>query len=303
MWPGESQLEGGQPFQLAVPMANNKGLSSPSQPQIELVVDVSIVATPSDQQGLQGIVERLISPILTRFHAGYFRISLSLCSQALLWKTLGEPSDDAHAIRHILHTLPSTAFVLLWSLALFILASLSLIYILRCLFHFELVKAEFLNDPAISDWEPGWCMGCISNGMERECILFLFFAAPSMASLAWDSIIGTFDNSSKMLFFLSLFLFMSLVSRPGLFKKSIRKFDVAWWAYSFPLTVLALAATEYAQEVNGGVAHALMLVLSILSVLVSLLLMVFTALNTNMLVTGKDDPALNDPNDGCTTLP
>lgn len=78
---------------------------------------------------------------------------------------------------------------------------------------------------------------------------------------------------------------------------------MAWWAYSFPLTILALAATEYAQEVNGGVAHALMLVLSILSVLVSLLLMVFTALNTNMLVTGKDDPALNDPNDGCTTLP
>ncbi|RVW97459.1 S-type anion channel SLAH1 [Vitis vinifera] len=370
-------------------MANNKGLSSPSQPQIELVVDVSIVATPSDQQGLQGIVERLISPILTRFHAGYFRISLSLCSQALLWKTLGEPSDDAHAIRHILHTLPSTAFVLLWSLALFILASLSLIYILRCLFHFELVKAEFLNDVGVNylfapwiswllllqsspfiaprtvyytvlwgvfivpivvldvkiygQWftkgkrflatvanpasqlsvignlvgawaasQMGWKESAVflfSLGMTHYLVLFvtlyqrlsgssslpvilrpvlfLFFAAPSMASLAWDSIIGTFDNSSKMLFFLSLFLFMSLVSRPGLFKKSIRKFDVAWWAYSFPLTVLALAATEYAQEVNGGVAHALMLVLSILSVLVSLLLMVFTALNTNMLVTGK----------------
>ena len=48
-------------------MENNKGLSLPSQPQIELVVDVSIVATPS-QQGLQGTVERLLSPNFTRFH-------------------------------------------------------------------------------------------------------------------------------------------------------------------------------------------------------------------------------------------
>ena len=49
-------------------MENNKGLSLPSQPQIELVVDVSIVATPS-QQGLQGTVERLLSPNFTGFHS------------------------------------------------------------------------------------------------------------------------------------------------------------------------------------------------------------------------------------------
>ena len=129
-------------------MEDNKGLSSPSQPPwIELVVDVSMIVTPCDQQG---IIERLIPSILTRFHAGYFRISLSLCSQALLWKTLGEPSYDTHAIRRFLHVLPFAAFVLLWSLALFILSSLSLIYILRCLFHFEKVKAEFLHDVGVN---------------------------------------------------------------------------------------------------------------------------------------------------------
>ncbi|PKI48861.1 hypothetical protein CRG98_030709 [Punica granatum] len=42
-------------------------------------------------------------------------------------------------------------------------------------------------------------------------VFFLFFAAPSMASLAWNSISGTFDTGSKMLFFLSLFLFASLM--------------------------------------------------------------------------------------------
>jgi tellurite resistance protein TehA-like permease len=43
-------------------------------------------------------------------------------------------------------------------------------------------------------------------------VFFLFFAAPSMASLAWCSIVSSFDTFCKMLFFLSLFLFTSLVS-------------------------------------------------------------------------------------------
>lgn len=120
-------------------------------------------------------------------------------------------------------------------------------------------------------------------------VMFLFIAAPSMASLAWDSISGRFDCSSKMLFYLSLFLFLSLVSRPSLFKKSMRKFNVVWWAYSYPLTVLALASTEYAQEMKSNVAHLLMLVLSGLSVSVSCILMIYTALNTNMLLPRDDD--------------
>ncbi|MFS7995227.1 putative transporter protein SLAC1/Mae1/ Ssu1/TehA [Helianthus anomalus] len=71
------------------------------------------------------------------------------------------------------------------------------------------------------------------------------------------------------------------VSRPNLFKKSMKKFNVVWWAYSYPLTVLALASTEYAQEMKTGVAHLLMIILSGLSVLVSFILMVYTALNTS----------------------
>lgn len=119
-------------------------------------------------------------------------------------------------------------------------------------------------------------------------VFFLFFAAPSMASLAWKSISGTFDTTSKMLFFLSLFLFTSLACRPALFKKSMRKFNVAWWAYSFPLTFLALASAEYAQKVEGEIAPVLMLILIAFSVLVCLSLMLFTALNTKALLLGND---------------
>ncbi|XP_061350695.1 S-type anion channel SLAH1-like [Gastrolobium bilobum] len=119
-------------------------------------------------------------------------------------------------------------------------------------------------------------------------VFFLFFAAPGFASLAWESIVGTFDTASKMLFFLSLFLFMSLVCRPTLFKRSMRRFNVAWWAYSFPVTVLALASTDYAQEVKGTISHILMLLLLVLSCLISLALTVFTLLNSKMLLPDND---------------
>lgn len=69
----------------------------------------------------------------------------------------------------------------------------------------------------------------------------------------------------------------------------MRRFSVAWWAYSFPLTVLALAATKYAQDVKGVMTNVLMLVLSVLSVVVTLALMVFTALKTNDILP-HDDP-------------
>ncbi|CAL9092685.1 unnamed protein product [Musa acuminata var. zebrina] len=329
--------------------------------------------------------------MLTRFHAGYFRISLSLCGQALLWKTLIEPSTDARALRAVVSRLPSFAFVLFWSLAFLTLLALCFLYVARCVLRFRSVRAEFAHHvgmnylfaPWISwllllqsapflrpntngylllwwlfslpilaldvkiygQWftqgkkflstvanptsqisvignlvgaraaaQMGWresalCMFSLgiahylvlfvtlyqrllgSNSLPAMLrpVFFLFFAAPSMASLAWDSISSTFDTPCKMLFFLSLFLFASLVCRPALFRRSMRRFSVAWWAYSFPLSVLALAATEYAQEAKGAVANVLMLVLSVLSVVVTLVLMVFTAIKANDLLP-HDDP-------------
>lgn len=325
-----------------------------------------------------------LSIILTKIHAGYFRISLSLSVQALLWKILIEPIKDAHILRHIFTMIPSTAFTLLWSLALFTLLTLSFLYLLKCLLHFDKVKEEFFNQigvnymfaPWISwllllqsspivppaalhykilwllfvvpvvildvkiygQWftkgkmflsmvanptsqmsvignlvaalaaaQMGWKESAIcffSLGIAHYLVLFvtlyqrlpgnnkipamlrpvffLFFAAPSMASLAWQSVCGYFDTASKMLFFLSLFLFLSLVSRPLLFKKSMKKFSVAWWAYSFPLTALAIASAQYAHEVKGIMAHVIMLFLSLISVLVCIMLMIVTALNIRM---------------------
>ncbi|CAK9148238.1 unnamed protein product [Ilex paraguariensis] len=376
--------------------------SQRSVSEIELAIEIpipSINPTTGDHRHHVSVVvaQRSLSSILTKFHAGYFRISLSLGGLALLWKTLLEPTYHSSTIlRHMPHVIYPTAVIVLWSSAFLTLVRLSLLYILRCFFRFSMVKKEFLHHVGVNyqfapwiswllllqsapfvarknasyqvlwwvfavpivvldvkiygQWftkgkrfltavanptsqisvignlvgasaasQMGWqevAVCFFSLGMVHYLVLFvtlyqrlsggdrlpamlrplffLFFAAPSIASLAWDSIAGTFDTASKMLFFLSLFLFASLICRPALFKKSMRRYNVAWWAYSFPITELVLASTRYAQQVNGRIAQAIMLILSVLSVLVAAGLVVFTALNTKMLLP-DDDPILTLP--------
>ncbi|KAI3963695.1 hypothetical protein MKW98_021935 [Papaver atlanticum] len=382
--------------------------------QIELVIDSSIITTNTQtaapcQQELSFINKKHYSSsssILTRIHAGYFRISLSLCTQALLWKTFGDqPNDqDPQMFHGLLHAFPRAAFVLLWCLALSTLLSLSFLYILKCYYHSKMVKSEYCHHVGVNylfapwtswllllqtspflapktiyfvalwwifilpvvvldlkiygQWftkgkrflsavanptsqltvignlvgaqvaaEMGWKESAIclfSLGMAHYLVLFvtlyqrlggkdrlpvmlnpvyfLFFATPSMASLAWYSITGKFDTMSKMLFFLSLFLFASLVSRPNLFKKSMRRFNIVWWAYSFPLTMLALASIKYAREVKSSVSHGLMLVLSATSFAVFLGLFVYSALNIHHVIFNflpkrpHDDPTVSHIN-------
>ncbi|MBA0748172.1 hypothetical protein Gogos_005020 [Gossypium gossypioides] len=366
------------------------------KPPTQLIVEASISSTDHPKKNNNGeALSPSCSNILTKIHAGYFRISLSLGCQALLWKILTQPNGVSRDVLHVFSKLPSTACLLLWCLAALTQISLTLVYVLRCYFQFDLVKAEFshhigvnyLYAPWISwlallqsapillqnssllymilcwtfivplamldikiygQWfttekrflsvmanptslisvignlvaaraaaQMGWKESAVcmwSLGMVHYLVLFvtlyqrlsgqnslptilrptffLFFAAPSMGSLAWNSITGTFDTTSKMLFFFSLFLSVSLACRPFLFKKSMRKFNVAWWAYSFPLTFLAMAAVEYSREVKCHVATLLMLLLSVVSVLVFLGLMMLTAANIDRLLGGTDDPIL-----------
>lgn len=401
------------------------------KPPTQLIVEASISSTDHQEKNNNGeALSPSCSNLLMKIHAGYFRISLSLGCQALLWKTLTQPNGVSRDVLHIFSKLPSTACLLLWCLAALTQISLSLVYVLRCYFQFDLVKAEFthhigvnyLYAPWISwllllqsapillqntsllymilcwtfivplamldikiygQWfttekrflsvmanptsqisvignlvaaraaaQMGWNESAVfmwSLGMVHYLVLFvtlyqrlsgqtslpkilrptfsLFFAAPSMGSIAWNSITGTVDTTSKMLFFFSLFLFVSLVNlqqttlnmclciyiyiavkpdsdidlcygwflqacRPSLFKKSMRQFNVAWWAYSFPLTLLAMAATEYSGDVKCHVATLLMLLLSVVSILVFLGLMMLTATNIDRLFGGTDDPIL-----------
>ncbi|CAJ1941387.1 unnamed protein product [Sphenostylis stenocarpa] len=246
-------------------------------------------------------------PLLTKIHAGYFFVCLSFGAQALLWKSLSKHNKDSNTLWHGFNLMPSVAFLLLWCVALLTATTLSLLFLLKCILHFDTVKEEFSHHtgmncmyaPWISwllmlqsapmivhttcyykvlclafsfviflidlklygQWfttkkqflstvanptsqvsvignlvsaqviaEIGWKESAVlmfSLGLvfylvifitlyQRLTVLrpgyFLFIAAPSVASLAWKSISGAFVTPSKMLLFLSLFLFMSQVT-------------------------------------------------------------------------------------------
>jgi tellurite resistance protein TehA-like permease len=95
---------------------------------------------------------------------------------------------------------------------------------------------------------------------ELHPVFFLFVAAPSVASMAWARISGEFNNGAKLAYFVSMFLYASLVVRINLFRGF--RFSLAWWAYTFPMTSVALATVLYASEVNNVVTRALAVGLS-----------------------------------------
>ncbi|XP_044973720.1 S-type anion channel SLAH2-like [Hordeum vulgare subsp. vulgare] len=95
---------------------------------------------------------------------------------------------------------------------------------------------------------------------ELHPVFFLFVAAPSVASMAWARISGEFNNGAKLLYFVSLFLHVSLVVRVNLFRGL--RFSLAWWAYTFPMTSVALATVLYASEVGNILTQMLALGLS-----------------------------------------
>jgi tellurite resistance protein TehA-like permease len=90
---------------------------------------------------------------------------------------------------------------------------------------------------------------------ELHPVFFLFVAAPSVASMAWARISGEFNHCAKLLYFVSMFLYASLVVRVNLFKGV--RFSLAWWAYTFPMTSVALATVLYASKVDNVLTRTL----------------------------------------------
>lgn len=290
------------------------------QPDSKLDVVIEIQTNPHHEKSTNKSIEKNVKKdskpsVIANINASYFRICISLGGQALLWKTLSEKTDFSPTFNNLFIKLPSIAFLVLWCLSLCVFVFLSILYILRCIFHFHMVKSEFkhhvgvnyLFAPWIScllllqaapsfvyqhkytyeyvcwllilpvvgldvkvygQWftaekrflsmvanptsqmsvignfvgahaainmgwrETGTCLFTLgmthyivvfitlyqrlsgSNHLPSRLrpVFFLFVATPSMGALAWKSINGSFDIQCKMLFFLSLFLFISLVS-------------------------------------------------------------------------------------------
>ncbi|KAD5961217.1 hypothetical protein E3N88_12690 [Mikania micrantha] len=94
-------------------------------------------------------------------------------------------------------------------------------------------------------------------------VFFLFVATPSVASMAWAKINGSFDYGSRIAYFIALFLYFLLAVRVNFFRGF--KFSLAWWAYTFPMTGAAIATIRYSSEVPNIATKVLSVTLAIVA--------------------------------------
>ncbi|XP_009765224.1 guard cell S-type anion channel SLAC1 [Nicotiana sylvestris] len=112
---------------------------------------------------------------------------------------------------------------------------------------------------------------------ELHPVYSMFIATPAAASIAWGAIYDEFDGLARTCYFISLFLYLSLVVRPNFFRGF--RFSVAWWSYTFPMTTVSIATIKYAEEVPSFITKALALALSFMSTTMVCILFVSTLLH------------------------
>ncbi|KAK4403635.1 S-type anion channel SLAH3 [Sesamum angolense] len=116
---------------------------------------------------------------------------------------------------------------------------------------------------------------------ELHPVFFLFVAAPSVASMAWARIQGSFDNGSCIAYFIALFLYFSLAVRVNFFRGF--RFSLAWWAYTFPMTGAAIATIRYSSVVTNIVTKTLTVILCLVATLTVTALLVTTIIHAFIL--------------------
>lgn len=185
---------------------------------LEIVIDSSII---KDQQKPN---KQLLSnqethsnrsqqaAIIAKINAGYFRICMSLGAQALLWKTLSEKTTQT-SFENVFTTLPSTTYFLIWCLSLCIFVSLSILYILRCIFHFNMVKAEFHHHIGVNYLFAPW-VSCLL--LLQSAPKFIFRNKYSYEYVWWPLIIPVIALDVKIYgqWFTTEKRFLSMVANP-----------------------------------------------------------------------------------------
>lgn len=73
-------------------------------------------------------------------------------------------------------------------------------------------------------------------------MLFILLAPPSIGFISYSALTGGLDNTSRILYYIALFLSMLLLSNILRFIRI--PFFISSWAYSFPLAALTIATTK-----------------------------------------------------------
>ncbi|KAL8210886.1 hypothetical protein R6Q57_005323 [Mikania cordata] len=112
-------------------------------------------------------------------------------------------------------------------------------------------------------------------------VFFLFVTTPSVASMAWAKINGSFDYGPRIAYFIALFLYILLAVRVNFFRGF--KFSLAWWAYTFPMTGAAIATIRYSSEVPNIVTKVLSVTLAIVATVTVTGLLIITIVHAFVL--------------------
>lgn len=95
------------------------------------------------------------------------------------------------------------------------------------------------------------------------CILIV---PPAVAFLAYLALGGAFDGFARSLFLAALFVALLVAAR--LRQLAAAPFGPSWWAYTFPLDALTVAALRYHEGLDAGFSGALAAILLTLTSLV-----------------------------------
>jgi len=69
--------------------------------------------------------------------------------------------------------------------------------------------------------------------------MFILFAPPAIGFIALTKLLGGLNPFGNLLYYFSAFIFILIIFQAKMFIKL--KFDLPWWAYSFPLDALTIA--------------------------------------------------------------
>jgi tellurite resistance protein len=111
--------------------------------------------------------------------------------------------------------------------------------------------------------------------------LLILMAPFEVGFLAFTNMTQSVDTFSALLFYFGLFIFLALA--PKVFRKSI-PFAAGWWAISFPMAALAIAALKYSMAVQ---AWPLKVIAIVLLAMLSIAIVVLFVRTLHILLNGK----------------
>ncbi|MBN2752560.1 MAG: SLAC1 anion channel family protein [Rhodospirillaceae bacterium] len=98
--------------------------------------------------------------------------------------------------------------------------------------------------------------------------LFILIAPPAIGFISYIALTGSIDPFSRILFYFALFLGLLVLTMARQFLSV--PFAVSWWAYTFPLDALTIAALEYHERIGAeGLTPVCWIALTVTTVIVT----------------------------------